>query len=276
MKLSTAWLTACLLLLLTGGGWSEVREGTFLDIRYDDLLLGGTEGGLNLRMVENSKILLNGESATAKELTPGKPAFADYDPATGWVRRLEVIDPSTWRTGDKVFQLTVGQRFGENPEGAFRAGDILRFQVRAAPDQDIYCSIAGFGGRRPAQELRPGLYRCSLPVPKNLDLRHAYAYAGNGEEIVFGPRFQLAPTAPIILESGDFEGSLFVRFHSPGSWLRKANLWVDGQLINGLQAGSDTVLSPPLELPSGSHKARWRLLDQAGNESLYDFTFRRD
>ena len=272
-----SWILALLIVLSLGSAvTAEVREGTYLDIRYNDLLLGGLEGGLNLRIVEGSELLLNGEPSSAKELPPGKPAYADYDPKTGSVRRLEVIAPEGWSSSDALFRLSLGHRYGENPERPFRRGEVLKFEVRAQPNQEIVCHLVGFTAPLKTREIRPGLYRCSLPVPDRLNLRHAYAYASNGEDRIFGPRFQLAPSPPQVLQLGELEDSLYLRYRSRGSWLRKASLWVNDQLVTGLQTGSETVLSPPLNLSEGAHRARWRLLDQAGNETLQDFTFRRD
>lgn len=272
--------------VLPGGTLSlrvGLARGEFLDARHGDVLLGD----LNLPLAEKADVRLNGEPVKLDRLPRSRAALARFDPDTGRVGRLEVVDPSLGGGGD-LWAVRAGLQSGaERPSRPLRAGETLHFELRAPAGGAARFDVAGVAWSLPAREVRPGVYRSTFLVPRGLDARGTfvlgrYSRAGVARPVRVGPAVSLATSPPEVLQVGP-EGCatagapVFARYQSRGATVDAARvrLHLDGVDVTRLARRTVALvyLQPGSPLAPGTHRARLQVADTAGNRTERSWSF---
>lgn len=260
----------------------SILRGVFLDTRYGELLLGR----VNLVLPEGADVRLNGVAAKAADLPPGQAAFARYDPLTGRVGRLEVVDPRRKRDtppGPGDVWSVVG-----TPTRPLRVGETLRLEMKAQTRGRATFDVAGVTWGLPGREVSPGLYRAEFRVPPGMDVRDTFVLGrfsrgGATYPVRVGNRLSLAPSPPSVVQHGpqgeaSASAPVFAVYESAGAVVDAARvrLWLDGVDVTAKARRTVGIVLYEEALEPGPHRAQVRVVDTAGNVSLkaWDFQVR--
>lgn len=260
----------------------SLLRGEFMDTRYGELLLGR----VNLMLPDGADVRLNGRPAKAADLPPGQAAVVRYEPATGRVGRLEVVDPRQKRekpaaAGD-IWSVTA------SAPRPLRAGETVRLELKAPSGGRAAFDVAGLTWDLPAREAAPGIYRAEFQVVPGMDVRDTFVLGrfsrqGVAYPVRVGNRLSLAASPPEVRQWGPTGAAtsaapVFAVYESAGATVDAArvSLRLDGVDVTRRCRRTVSVVLCEEGLTPGRHRAEVRVVDTAGNATVkaWDFQVR--